>query len=140
VRLREGPPLDAIVAETVRRLLPAYRNDVSALASSVCMSERQLHRRCEERRRADARDPLPRRRGAPRCLHDNTIEALHRQIKTIKTRGHFPTEAAARQGPPIAKTITYTIASAQPVPVALAATFSDPDGNPAPAGCSRTGR
>jgi putative transposase len=28
----------------------------------------------------------------------NTIEALHRQIrKTIKTRGHFPTEEAARK-------------------------------------------
>ena len=28
----------------------------------------------------------------------NTIEALHRQIrKTIKTRGHFPTEDAARK-------------------------------------------
>jgi transposase-like protein len=28
----------------------------------------------------------------------NTIEALHRQIrKTIKTRGHFPTEEAARR-------------------------------------------
>jgi AraC-like DNA-binding protein len=47
LRLREGPPLDAIVAETVRRLLPAHTNDVSALASSLYMSERQLRRRCE---------------------------------------------------------------------------------------------
>lgn len=35
----------------------------------------------------------------PSFIRDtNTIEALHRQIrKTIKTRGHFPTEEAARK-------------------------------------------
>ena len=39
----------------------------------------------------------------------NTIEALHRQIrKTIKTRGHFPTEEAAR------KLIYLAITNAQP--------------------------
>jgi AraC-like DNA-binding protein len=47
MRLREAPPVDAIVAETVQRLLPAHTNDVSALASSLYMSERQLRRRCE---------------------------------------------------------------------------------------------
>ncbi len=34
----------------------------------------------------------------PRDLHDQSIEALHRQIrKSIKTPGHFPTEDAARK-------------------------------------------
>ena len=38
-------------------------------------------------------------RHLPPFIRDtNTIEALHRQIrKTIKTRGHFPTEEAARK-------------------------------------------
>jgi transposase-like protein len=38
-------------------------------------------------------------RHPPPFIRDtNTIEALHRQIrKTIKTRGHFPTEEAARK-------------------------------------------
>jgi mutator family transposase len=35
---------------------------------------------------------------APFILDTNTIEALHRQIrKTIKTKGHFPNEEAARK-------------------------------------------
>jgi transposase-like protein len=38
-------------------------------------------------------------RHPPPFIRDtNTIEALHRQIrKTIKTRGHFPTEEAAHK-------------------------------------------
>jgi AraC-like DNA-binding protein len=46
--LRHDAQLDPLVAKMVRRLLTARRDDVSAVASSLYVSERQLRRRCEK--------------------------------------------------------------------------------------------
>jgi AraC-like DNA-binding protein len=46
-RLAEGPRLDAIVAETVQRIMCGQMEGVGSLASSLKVSERQLRRRCE---------------------------------------------------------------------------------------------
>jgi AraC-like DNA-binding protein len=44
-RLGDGPALDLVATEAVRRL-PSHDSDLPALASSLDISERQLRRRC----------------------------------------------------------------------------------------------
>jgi AraC-like DNA-binding protein len=46
-RLADGPNLDPVATEAVRRLVPARPTGLDALASALYISERQLRRRCE---------------------------------------------------------------------------------------------
>jgi AraC-like DNA-binding protein len=46
-RLADGPGLDLLATEAVRRLLPGQETEVGSVASSLFISERQLRRRCE---------------------------------------------------------------------------------------------
>jgi AraC-like DNA-binding protein len=46
-RVADGPDLDALACEAVRRLMRNERADVRAVAASLFISERQLRRRCD---------------------------------------------------------------------------------------------
>jgi AraC-like DNA-binding protein len=46
-RLAEGPDLDQVVSEAVRRLVGGQPAEIRSLAAALCISERQLRRRCE---------------------------------------------------------------------------------------------
>lgn len=45
--MRDGPRMDPLVREAVRRLMPARATDVRAVQRALHLSERQLRRRCE---------------------------------------------------------------------------------------------
>jgi AraC-like DNA-binding protein len=46
-RVADGPDLDPLATEAVRRLMPPQSTDLNSLATSLYISERQLRRRCE---------------------------------------------------------------------------------------------